>query len=243
MFNYIKLQFSYLFSNLFIICYGFIMSFILVGFVVSGNIDLGYYYLDGFRHDFYIEYLQQSYLVIEIILTLASVFVTTMITSKSNDFLMVYTVNNYYMRFLFITSRIIVLVIFNVLSVTISTISFIIFTNHLTPYSLDLDLLIELSFLIIYQMIALQGLALILSSIINHFLIILIPIILFWYVKTLFIANSLTKDIDIIVLKIIPAFQLDILQISVYLYFEYYLFPIFFMYITSIIINIFKDCK
>ncbi len=243
MIRYIKLHLNYIFSDLFIICFSLIFALIGLGIIISSGIDLGYYYLDAYQEEYIIEYIQQSFLIIEIILTIVLLFITNILTSKTNDYLMIYYVSNYKEKFMHMFSRLLTIITINCFSFGFILMFFVIFTTYLTPFSLNIAFILKLNIHIILQTFALEIVLMFLNSLINHFLVLIIPIIIFWYIKTLIAVDFTVNRLADFLIKIIPAFKLDMLEISVYHRIEEYLIPLIILIIFTIIINLFKDCK
>lgn len=241
--KYIKLHLNYVFNDLFIICYLLTLALINIGIVISSGIDLGYFHLDALREEFVIEYLHQSLLIIEIILTILLLFITNIISSKANDYLMIYYVSNYKMKFMHITSRLLAIIFINLLSFMIILLFFIVFTSYFTPFSLDLAFLVKINLHILFQLFTLEIILIFLNSLLGHFLVLVIPIIIFWYIKSLISVDLAVNKLADYLIRIVPAFKLDIFEVSLYHRIEEYILPLFILLILTIFINVFKDCK
>ncbi len=241
--KYIKLHLNYVFNDLFIICYILTLALINIGIVISSGIDLGYFYLDALREEFVIDYLHQSLLIIEIILTILLLFITNIISSKANDYLMIYYVSNYKMKYTHITSRLLAIIFINLLSFMIILLFFIVFTSYFTPFSLDLAFIVKFNLHILFQLFTLEIVLMFLNSLLGHFLVLVIPIIIFWYIKSLISVDLAVNKLADYLIRIVPAFKLDIFEVSLYHRIEEYILPLFILLILTIFINVFKDCK
>jgi len=78
---------------------------IFIGIYFNAGLDLGYSYLDGFISQYQEEYLNQSVLLIEVVVSISGIFIGGILSSKTNDFLIYYTADNYWSKFLFFLSR------------------------------------------------------------------------------------------------------------------------------------------
>ena len=243
MINYLRLQFNYLFSQVFIICYMIIISLIFVGIYFNASLDLGYSYLDGFRQEFQEEYFSQSVLLIEVIVTISGIFIGGILSSKTNEFLINYTVDSYWGRFLFFLGRLLVGIMVIFLTLYISGIHYILIVRVFTPFNLNLDLFVESLVWIFYQALYLQVLVFLLISVLNHFLVITLPLVVFWFKKTIVIFSELENDFQEIVLKAIPTFMIENSRLIIFQSWDKYFAFLMVMVVTTIIINIIKDCK
>jgi len=243
MINHLRLQFNYLFSQVFIICYMLIVSVIFTGIYLNASLDLGYSYLDGFRVSFQEEYLVQSVLLIEVIVTISGIFIGGILSSKTNEFLINYTVDNYRGKFLFFLGRLLLGVMIILLTVIISGMYYVLVAKLLTPFNLNLDLFIESLVWIFYQAIYLQILVFLLISILNHFLVVILPLVVFWFKKTIVIFTELENDFQEIVLRVIPSFTIENNKLTEFQTWDKYFVLLIAMMILTVTINLVKDCK
>ena len=243
MINYLKLQFNYLFSQVFIICYLIIIFVIFIGIYFNAGLDLGYSYLDGFISQYQEEYLNQSVLLIEVVVSISGIFIGGILSSKTNDFLIYYTADNYWSKFLFFLSRLILGIMIIILTLAISGIYYILIAKVLTPFRLNIDIFLKVLVWIFYQALSLQMLVFILISILNHFLVIILPIGIFWFKKTIVIFTELENDFQEVVLKFIPSFMIENSKLIRFQSWDNYLIPLVIMVILTITINMIKDCK
>ena len=240
MINYIKLQFNYLFSKLFSLCFALLIIGSFIGIIITSNIDLGYNYLDAFINEYQFEYYRESLLIIEIVSVIFAIFVAAHLGSKNNDFLVCYTCNNNFDRLRFFCARSIVTVIFSLLYTSLVGIFILLYTNVLTPYNLDVDFVLKGLISVFFISIYFSCVSLFLLSFINHFVLVSLPIVLFWYLKTIYDFKSLNSDFQELILKFFPIFLIEdklIFYQDLYIYILIYLG----MQVIIIMVNSLKD--
>lgn len=240
MINYLKLQFNYLFSKVFVFCFIIIILMTFLGVIISSNIDLGYNFIDAFINEYEFDYSFQSLLIIEIVSVIISIFVAGVLGSKNNDYLVCYCCNSYFERFLYFLSRIIILVLFALLFVYIQGVFISLFTRLFTPYKLNKHLVVNGLISIFFISIYFSAFTSLLLSLINHFIMISLPFFIFWYLKTITSFNELNNDLQKSVLILFPNF---IIKEQIYYFQEIYIYLSIYiaMFLINISINTFKD--
>jgi len=241
--KYIKLQINYLFSHMFIICYILISLVILIGIYFSSSIDLNYTYIDGFRSEFFSEYLNQSSLIIEVLITITAIFLAGILTVKKNEFLISYTVTSYMEKLYFVIARILVALLTILSMIIVNGLFFLLITELLTPYSVDIMEFINLMTWIFFQASFFQIIAFLLISIFNYFLVILLPLVTFWYKKTIFSFSEIESGFSKFILKNIPSFELLNNEVVTYRNFYTYLLLFIIVLIITCLIDVIKDCS
>jgi len=241
MINYLKLHLSYVCSRIFTVIFILVLIGLFLGIIISANLDFGYYYLDSFRTQFYLEYVSQSFLIIEVILTVYLIFITSILSNKTNESLIVYTVDTYKQRFLFILSRYVIATLLNLLSVAICFSFIVIVGSLLTPFMLNLENIFLVLASISFKIYFFQAFVFFLQAFLNHFLIILVPILLFWYQKAIYSYQEVENELTKVVLKIIPSFSEENQKIIFYQSLHFYLIIIIVLFLISFIINLTKD--
>lgn len=240
MINNLRFQFNYLFSKVFVFSFLAIILGTFSGIIISSNIDLGYNFLDGFIIDYRYDYIFQSLLIIEIVSVVVSVFVAGILGSKNNDYLVCYTCNSYYERCVYFIARVIVLSFFSFLFVSIVGIFLFLFTRGFTPYRIDNELVVNGLFSVFFISIYFSLFTMVLLVIINHFIMVSIPLFAFWYLKTIYDFTELKSDIQEVVLNIFPVF---ILKDNVAYYQDISVYVIIYiaMFLFCITISTIKD--
>ena len=121
MINFLKLHFSFVVSKVFLFIYLFILTILFLGIYYSAGLDFPFSYVDAFRNSYYLEYLNQSSLLMEIIICLLGIFIGVLLSSKTNDFLIRFTVNDYKQKMIFLICRYIIgiLIIFSTLYISV----------------------------------------------------------------------------------------------------------------------------
>ena len=242
MLNYLRLHLHFVFSRGFIFVYSLIIVITFVGTLFSANLDLGYYYLDRFKEEYYFFYLSQSFLIIEVIITILIVFVSAIICSRNNDYLIYYSTQTFSQRFVFLLSRYLLGVIITIVTVLLAGFFLILVGEYLTPFVLDLDMISRGITYVIVKIITFQFMVYFLMSILNNFLVNGLVLIIFWYHKTIISFNN-PEVIEELLLKTIPSFQLVENQIIVYQELHLYLGFSLSLIAFAFVINLFKDCK
>lgn len=242
MINFLKLHFSFVFSKVFLFIYLFILTILFLGIYYSAGLDLSYSYVDGFKHSYYLEYLNQSSLLMEIIICLLAIFIGIILSSKTNDFLIRFSVNDYKQKLLFLICRYMVGILIIFFTSYICLIYLILIGNYLTPFRLDLSFICEVLAMILLESLTLYFITSLLITILNHFLIGIVPLLAFWYKKTIYDFYDITSEFDDIVLKFIPSFLINNEMIVIYQNLTYYIIILIVIFSFSLIINLLKDC-
>lgn len=213
----------------------------LGSFVVSANPDLGRFYLDAFRYEFYSEYLLQSAMITEVCLGLFMILSTALLVSKSNEGLFVYTVSDRKSKFLFLTTRIAAGLLLNVTTVVFVIIFYLLVLKIMTPFTYDFMSIIKIFGLISFKIIFFQLLVFLLQGYSNNFLLVIIPIGLFWYEQTIDLLADNISDVQLAILQIVPEFTYENTVISIYHDFQQYLLIYGLFFIVSYFISSVKD--
>lgn len=240
MINYLKLQFDYLFSRLFSLCFVLLIIGSFVGIIITSNIDMGFSYLDAFINEYQIDYYHESLLIIEIVSVILAIFVSAHLGSKNNDFLVSYTCNNYFDKIAFYISRSLVAVFFSLLYVLSIGIFLLGYTLVVTPFYLDIEFVVNGLVSVFFISIYFSGFTLILLSFINHFILVSLPLILFWYLKTIYDFKALESDVQELLLKLFPVFLIDY---ELVYYQDFYIYVFIYLGMQGIItvLNVFKE--
>lgn len=240
MINNLRFQFNYLFSKVFVFSLLAIIIGTFSGIIISSNIDLGYNFLDGFIIDYRFDYMFQSLLIIEIVSVVVSVFVAGVLGSKNNDNLICYTCNSYYERFIYFIARIIILLFFSFLFISLVGMFMFLFTRGFTPYRLDRDLVVNGLFAVFFISVYFSMFTMTFLVLINHFIVVSIPFFVFWYLKTIYDFSELKSEVQEVLLKIFPSF---IVKGHISYYQDIYVYILIFigMFLFCIIISTIKD--
>jgi len=241
MLNYIKLQFNYLFSWVYLGLYVLLLFCLLVGMLISANLDLGKLYLDGQRIIYALEYLQQSLMITEITIGIFMIFSTSLLISKSNEGLYVYTVSNRLNKFRFIISRIFTGILLNLYTVGFAFIIFMLVCKLLTPFNYDISFILSLYALIALKVVFFQAIVFVIQAYSNNFFLIIFPIILFWYMQTLDIYQENFSEIQTFLIEIVPLFNYEDYEIIVYKDLTQYFAINILIMILSYLISSIKD--
>ncbi len=241
MINYIKLHFGYVFSSLFIIGYVITITLISLGIIISSNLSLSYEVLDINRDQYYLEYLSQSILIIEIIVLISHLFMTSLLFANANQKLIRYCtyLKNHQLKYYI--SRIITMIFVDLLTIFLVFLFLYSFTRYFTPFYLDLALLYQFVIAVFLLVLSIQAMLALLLSLINHIFVITLPIIAFWYAKTIMEFEQIEMFSKKIILELIPVFLFFNNKIIYFKNVEKYLYQAIFLLLLTLIINIIKD--
>lgn len=243
MINYFKLHFNYLFSKVFVILFFLILLLMGLGIYFSVSIDLGVGYIDGFRYEYYFEYLDQSLLIVQVIVVIFSMFITALLGSKANEFLLCFTVSNYQEKIMFLLSRILVLITVVGLLIIMGGLNILMIGIIFTPFNLDIRIILEGLGFVFLQALFYQGLVGLLLSVVNSLLVVILPIIVFWLHKSIVSFVVIENDLQKIILKMIPSFIIESGKIFIYKTAFEYMYLILTLLLVTIFINLIKDCR
>jgi hypothetical protein len=219
-----------------------IVGFLLFGLYVSAEIDLGYYFLDGYRLEKYISFINESYMIIQIVIGIFSILVAANLSNKANDYLMCYTTEERCQKALFILARYLTGVIVILMTVALGVLSQLVLLILFTPFKYDINLLVSMYAWVFIEGICFFFLTSLVFSLLNSFLVMILPIGLFWYKKTLYIGEILSEEARII-LQVIPGFYLEDEKIMGFMKLENYLLPIAIIFCLCFAINFYRDCR
>ncbi|MFW5847706.1 MAG: hypothetical protein ACOCVF_02190 [bacterium] len=182
--NFIKLHLSFVFNQLMIITIVILELICLSGIIYASNIINGFTYMDSFRNEFTVSYINDTFIILEVIIVIIAIFSATILQSKSNNYLMSYTTYSKIDKLFFIIAKIIVgilligiLLFFNYLMFNL--------INKFTPYQIDNNYIMKTYFYLFIEAMQMFAFTLALLSVINHIFISIIPITLFWYLETI----------------------------------------------------------
>ena len=243
MMNYLKLQFNYLFSSIFIICYGLVVIVIILGLVFSLNLEMGYQVLDLYPEEYLKTFLVESGLLVEVMVSITAIFIATVLSAKTNQTLVVFTTENRRQRINFFISRYLAAFLSTFLTIGFAFLTTVILVNWFTPFHIRMVILIDLYAWIAYQAIFLQVMVFFLFAIFNHFLILTIPIVVFWYKKTIVFPGDYFSDLEKIILSFVPSFTLINEHVIVYQEGVIYLIGLTVMFMITVLVNLYSDCK
>jgi hypothetical protein len=241
--NYFKLQFNYLFSQVFSILFSFTLFLVILGIYFSANLDLGFGYLDGFRNDYYFEYLEQSLLIIQVVEVIFSMFVAAILAGKANEFLICFTASDYQERLMFLLARVGLGILMAGLMVVIGGLSILIIGMFYTPFNIDIVVILNCLGMIFLQTLFYQATVTILMSLLNSLLVVLLPIVLFWFQQTIVGFIEVENTLQEIILKIIPTFIIENNILSIYQTPIKYICIIITLIFLAITVNLVKDCR
>lgn len=242
MIYYLRLHFDFLFNRIFIFIYLLVLGFYTLGLTIAADLDQGYYYLDGFRNEQYLVYLSESFMISQIVIGVLSILIGSNLAGKANEFMIGYTTENYGQRSMFLFSRYLVGMLVIIMTVGFAICSTIVFMIFFTPFVFNID-----QILIMYGWIMIEAfffffLTSFLYSILNSFLVLLLPIGLFWYKKTLYYSQELKPEAKAI-MKLIPTYYLEGEKVLEYAKIENYILPLLGIILICYLINLFKDCR
>lgn len=242
MISYLRLHINFLFNRLFLLIYLFIFAFLLFGLYISAEIDLGYFVLDGFRQEKYLSFISESYMIVQIVMGIFSILVAANLSNKTNDYLLCYTTENRWQKLVFILARYLAGIIVIGMTVVMGMLSKLLLMILFTPYKYDFQVLISMYAWVFIEGLFFFFLTSLLFSLLNSFLVMILPIALFWYKKTLYLGQSLDEE-AMVLLQVIPGFYLQGEKVIGFMKLENYLLPIALIFSLCFFINSYKDCR
>jgi vacuolar-type H+-ATPase subunit I/STV1 len=219
-----------------------IIAFLLFGLYITAEIDLGLYFLDGYRQEKYLSFISESYMILQIVVGIFSILVAASLSSKTNDYLICYTTENRCQKLEFILARYLTGIIVIGMTVVLGIMSKLLLMILLTPFKYNIDFLISMYGWVFIEGLFFFFLTSLLYSLLNSFLVMILPIALFWYKKTLYMGQSLSEEARFL-LQVIPGFYLEGEKITAYMKLENYLLPIGLIFSLCFVINSYKDCR
>jgi hypothetical protein len=204
---------------------------------------MGYQVLDLYPEEYLKTFLVESGLLVEVMVSITAIFIATVLSSKTNQVLVFFTTENRRQRANFFLSRYLAAFLSTILSIAFAFISTVILVNWFTPFPLRLAILINLFAWIIYQAIFLQVMVFFLFAIFNHFLILTVPIVIFWYKKTILFPSDYFSDLETVILSFVPSFTLINDNVIIYQEGVIYLIGLTVMFMITVLVNIYADCK
>ena len=238
---YLKLHLNFLFNRIFSLIYLFIFAFLLFGLYISAEIEQGYFVLDGFRQEKYLSFISESYMIVQIVMGVFSILVAANLSNKTNDYLLCYTTENRWQKFVFISARYASGIIVIGMTIVLGMLSKLLLMILFTPYKYDVQALISMYAWVFIEGLFFFFLTSLLFSLLNSFLVMILPIALFWYKKTLYLGQSLDEEAKIL-LRVIPGFYLEGDKINSFMKLENYLIPIAIIFCLCFLISLYKDC-
>jgi hypothetical protein len=216
---------------------------IVLGLVFSLNLELGYQVLDLYPKEYLKTFLVESSLLVEVMISITAIFIATVLSSKTNQVLVVFTTENRRQRINFFISRYLAAFLSTFLTIGFAFLSTVILVNCFTPLNIRLAILIDLYAWIFYQAIFLQVMVFFLFAIFNHFLILTVPIVVFWYKKTIVFPSDYFSDLEKVILSFVPSFTLINEYVISYQEGIIYLIGLMVMFMITVLVNVYSDCK
>ena len=205
--------------------------------IYSSQIFDGYQYIDGFRTSFQMDYLDETFFVLEYIMVFIGVITAVSVSNKGNQALILYAISSKKQKFYFILTRI-TSSLWLVTWIYVSQLMMIYgYTLALTPYTLDLKVLFTQSLNLWFQIFQYMMISFNLMLIASSLLMGIVPMIIFWTLEIT--SHSLSKNLQTIsnsVLMNISGFRP--MKINLLIYFMVYIF----LLINYIIVLLNKDC-
>jgi len=206
------------------------------GIIYASQINEGYAYMDGFRHEFSLDYFNESFQLMEMTMVFLTIFIGMTLGQSNNQGLMIYTVYSRKSKLYFIVGRLLTGLFWMTLVMVYVLTLLYIFTSY-TPYDLQFNDYMQASIHLYKECIQYYIWTLCLMQIFNHMLMGLIPLMVFWLLEILTSTSnhSFINHINKWVINIqgYEASKKNILIFAI-LY--------FFMSINYIIVLLKKDC-
>ncbi|MFO7968517.1 MAG: hypothetical protein R6U15_00205 [Candidatus Izemoplasmatales bacterium] len=182
MINYIKLHFAFLMNNLMIISIFVLQIITISGIIYASNILKGYSYMDSYREELSIAFFSEAFMIIEVVLAIIAIFIATILQTKTNNYLMFYTTYSNKEKLNFIIGKLLAGMIVIVFLLLINYLTFKVIL-YLSPFDIDINLISKTIMHLLVEAFQLFSFTLAILTLLNHFFISIIPIILFWYLE------------------------------------------------------------
>ncbi len=185
MINFIRLHIDFLLTRIMLWITYALFLMILLNMVYSSQILEGYAYIDTYRYQYGYDFLNESFMVLEFVLVFISVYIGMSLSNKSNQSLMIYSIDSKKSKKQFVISRMYAGILIITLIIFAQSILMYAFTKSLTPYQIEIHLYIK-QFLYLYlETIQYFMITILLLAVFNHFLIGFIPLIMFWSLEVI----------------------------------------------------------
>ena len=179
----IRLNYRFLFNKLTMTIVLILNCIIIFGLITASSISEGYYYVDMYISDCFDFYLNESILLIKVITVLLAIILTTTLNTSTANNLNKYIVDRQIKKFNIFISKLVTIYLVMILFILLFFSQFIIIAKLLTPYSIDIDLILDLLFKQYLQIVFYISLTNFLLCLFPSILLSITPIILFWYME------------------------------------------------------------
>ncbi|XFA99255.1 hypothetical protein ACAG96_01415 [Candidatus Izemoplasma sp. B36] len=179
----IRLNYRFLFNKLTISIVLVLNGITIFGFFAASSISEGYFYVDMYIADCYHFYLNESILLIKVVTVLLAIILTTTLNTASANNLNKYIVDRQIKKYNVFISKLITICLVMLLLMLLFFSQFIILAKLLTPYTLNIEVVLQLAWKQYLQIIFYISLTNFLLCIFPSILLSITPIILFWYME------------------------------------------------------------
>ncbi len=149
--------------------------------------------MDMYRTDYQLSYLNDSVMIIKIVLTMMAIFLTGLANGEASNNLAKYVIDKPFKKYAFIIARVFSLILIMVTLLLLFWLTQVAIVKILTPFAVDINviktvfigLLLQIFFYILFTSLLLTILPSLLTS--------LLPILVFWYMEvnnTLYIIEN-----------------------------------------------------
>ena len=222
--NYLFLHRKYLMSKIFIAIVTILILILHLNAIYASQILEGFQYIDGFKVTFGFDYMNEILLVSEYILVFLGVYIGLSLANPSNQALTKYSVISKKSKLMFYLGRLLTGLMVIIIIIFINGLMVYILTSRFTPYAFPISLYFKQNFYLLIEVYQYFFLTILLMAMINHFLIGLSSLLIFWLYEVLY-STLPSKTIKITsILLINPNGLINIeknigISVSVYIFF------------------------
>jgi len=238
------LYYRYIFNKKMILIFCILILSYTFSMLYSSGIFDGFSYIDMYRNEYRILYVDEFVVLTKLISVIFSVFVVILLNRESCLDIAKYIVDRPIRRLHLVLGRIITTVLVTLITVSLFFLIFLIINLFLTPYVFDKEMFISLYKGISLQVLTYTFITFLVMSIFPNIFLTFIPIVLFWYME-INISRDLITTSDFI--KIIYEYIPNLVKLDgsyALLHSELnYILTIVILFLTSIFLNIKKDIK
>lgn len=177
---------QFLLSKIFIIILCILLVILHVNTIYASQIVEGFQYVDAFKITYGLDFMNDVLLVSEYILVFLGIFIGLILANPSNQALSMYSVFCKTSKIKFYTSRLLTGFMMILLISSLNAYITYVFTSRFTPYVLSSSLYTKQFIYIFIQAFQYYLITLMLMGIINHFLMGLLSLVIFWIYEVLY---------------------------------------------------------
>ncbi|XMB72395.1 hypothetical protein RJI07_00465 [Mycoplasmatota bacterium WC30] len=200
MINLIKLNYKYIFNKTTITISLLFIMFLQFGLIYSTGIFDGYYQIDMYRVEYQLSYINDSVLLIKVVLIMMAIFIATLANGEGSNNLAKYIVDKSIKKYSFIFARIFTLFLVMSVILILFCLSFVAISKIITPFTIDNSYIYTIFQALLLQTFFYISFTSLLLTILPSLLTSLLPVLIFWYMevnntKSIIESSSIIKGI------------------------------------------------